>query len=50
MDTDIIEVRFKNTRRVSYRNVNGLRLEIGDIVAVEASRDMISEGYQWWDH
>jgi cell fate regulator YaaT (PSP1 superfamily) len=34
---DIIEVRFKNTRKGFYRNVNGLRLEIGDIVAVEAS-------------
>jgi cell fate regulator YaaT (PSP1 superfamily) len=34
---DIVEVRFKNTRKGFYRNVNGLRLEIGDIVAVEAS-------------
>lgn len=37
MESDIIEVRFKNTRKGFYRNVNGLRLEIGDIVAVEAS-------------
>ena len=36
-DNDIIEVRFKNTRKGFYRNVNNLRLEIGDIVAVEAS-------------
>ena len=34
---DIVEVRFKNTRKGLYRNVNNLRLEIGDIVAVEAS-------------
>jgi len=37
MESDLIEVRFKNTRKGFYRNVNGLRLEIGDIVAVEAS-------------
>ena len=35
--TDIFEVRFKNTRRSFYRNVNELELKIGDIVAVEAS-------------
>ncbi len=34
---DIIEVRFKNTRRGYYKNVNNLQLKIGDIVAVEAS-------------
>ena len=34
---DIYEVRFKNTRRSYYRNVNGLQLRQGDIVAVEAS-------------
>jgi hypothetical protein len=34
---DIIEIRFKNTRKGFFRNVNGLRLEIGDVVAVEAS-------------
>lgn len=34
---EIVEVRFKNTRKGLYRNVNSLRLEIGDIVAVEAS-------------
>jgi len=34
---EIVEVRFKNTRKGFYRNVNNLRLEIGDIVAVEAS-------------
>ncbi len=34
---EIVEVRFKNTRKGFYRNVNSLRLEIGDIVAVEAS-------------
>ncbi|MFI3303890.1 MAG: regulatory iron-sulfur-containing complex subunit RicT [Rikenellaceae bacterium] len=35
--TDIIEIRFKNTRRSYYRNVNNLDLKQGDIVAVEAS-------------
>ena len=33
----IIEVRFKNTRKDFFRNVNELRLKTGDIVAVEAS-------------
>lgn len=36
-DGEIIEVRFKNTRKGYYRNVNKLNLEKGDIVAVEAS-------------
>ena len=35
--TDIFEVRFKNTRRSYYQNVNNLDLRRGDIVAVEAS-------------
>lgn len=35
--TDIFEVRFKNTRRGFYQNVNDLPLKRGDIVAVEAS-------------
>ncbi len=35
--SDIVEVRFKNTRRSFYQNVNGLDLKTGDIVAVEAS-------------
>ena len=35
--TDIFEVRFKNTRRSFYQNVNNLSLEVGDIVAVEAT-------------
>ncbi len=34
---DIVEVRFKNTRKGFYRNVNNLELEVGDMVAVEAS-------------
>lgn len=33
----IIEVRFKNTRKDYYRNVNDLALTPGDIVAVEAN-------------
>jgi len=36
-DNEVIEVRFKNTRKGFYRNINLLRLEIDDIVAVEAS-------------
>jgi cell fate regulator YaaT (PSP1 superfamily) len=36
-ESEVVEVRFKNTRKGFYRNVNGLRLETGDIVAVEAS-------------
>ncbi|MBA7549810.1 hypothetical protein ES705_42307 [subsurface metagenome] len=35
--SDVIEVRFKNTRKAYYQNSNNLRLEEGDIVAVEAS-------------
>ena len=34
---DIYEVRFKNTRKGFYKNVNNLPLKRGDIVAVEAS-------------
>ncbi len=34
---EIVEVRFKNTRKDYFRNVNGLNLKQGDIVAVEAS-------------
>lgn len=34
---DVIEVRFKNTRKGFYLNNNGLRLMKGDVVAVEAS-------------
>jgi cell fate regulator YaaT (PSP1 superfamily) len=36
-ENDIIEVRFKNTRKGFFKNVNGIRFEIGDVVAVEAS-------------
>lgn len=36
-DNDIVEIRFKNTRKGFFRNVNSLRLDVGDIVAVEAS-------------
>ena len=35
--SDIFEVRFKNTRRGYYKNVNNLSLQRGDIVSVEAS-------------
>ncbi|MCL2561775.1 MAG: hypothetical protein FWE10_05580 [Rikenellaceae bacterium] len=37
MPTDIVEVRFKNTRRSFFQNVNGLELRLGDVVAVESS-------------
>ncbi|GAB4403532.1 MAG: regulatory iron-sulfur-containing complex subunit RicT [Bacteroidia bacterium] len=35
---NIYEVRFKNTRKGFYRNVNGLRLYIGDHVVLESDR------------
>jgi cell fate regulator YaaT (PSP1 superfamily) len=35
--TDLVEIRFKNTRKAFYRNTNDIRLFRGDIVAVEAS-------------
>jgi len=34
---DIVEVRFKNTRKDYYQNVNNLNLKVGDIVAVEGN-------------
>jgi len=34
---DIVEVRFKNSRKGFYRNVNNLDLYPGDVVAVESS-------------
>lgn len=34
---DIVEIRFKNTRKGFYRNVNKIRLRKGDVVAVEAT-------------
>ncbi len=34
---DIVEVRFKNSRKGFYRNTSGLELFPGDVVAVEAS-------------
>ncbi len=34
---DIFEVRFKNTRKGYYENVNDLPLKVGDIVAVEGT-------------
>lgn len=35
--TDLVEVRFKNTRKDYFKNVNGLKLDQGEIVAVEAN-------------
>lgn len=34
---DLVEVRFKNTRKDYFRNTNNLKLNVDDIVAVEAS-------------
>jgi len=34
---DIVEIRFKNSRKEFFRNVNKLQLNVGDVVAVEAS-------------
>ena len=36
-EQDIVEVQFKNSRKGYYKNSNHLKLEKGDIVAVEAS-------------
>jgi hypothetical protein len=44
---EIVEIRFKNTRKGFFKNINNLRLEIGDVVAVEAFPVMISEESQW---
>lgn len=35
--SDLVEVRFKNTRKDYYQNVNNLNLVVGDLVAVESS-------------
>jgi cell fate regulator YaaT (PSP1 superfamily) len=34
---DIVEVRFKNSRKSFYRNSKGLTLQVGDVVVVESS-------------
>ena len=36
-DDDMVEVQFKNTRKGFYKNSQNIPLEIGDLVAVEAS-------------
>ena len=36
-ESDMVEVQFKNTRKGYYRNSNKIKLEKGDIVAVEAT-------------
>ena len=36
-ETDVVEIRFKSTRKDFYINVNGLSIKRGDIVAVEAN-------------
>lgn len=37
MPFDIIEIRFKNSRKEFFKNLNNLSLNVGDVVAVEAS-------------
>jgi cell fate regulator YaaT (PSP1 superfamily) len=37
MTTEVVEVRFKNTRKDYFHNINRLPLSEGDIIAVEAS-------------
>src|SRR6056297_1220833 len=37
MTPELVEVRFKNTRKDYFHNINRLNLEEGDVVAVEAS-------------
>lgn len=34
---NVVEVRFKNTRKDYYQNVNNLSLQVGDLIAVESS-------------
>lgn len=34
---EIVEVRFKNSRKEFYRNTEGLELNVGDVIAVESS-------------
>lgn len=34
---DIVEIRFKNSRKEFYRNTEGIELHVGDVVAVEAN-------------
>ena len=36
-EVDLVEVQFKNTRKGYYKNSNKLKIEKGDIVAVEAN-------------
>ncbi len=34
---DVLEIRFKNSRKGFYRNIKGINLQVGDVVAVDAS-------------
>lgn len=36
-ENDIVEVRFKNTRKDYYKNVNKLKLKVGELIAVEGN-------------
>ena len=35
---DMVEIRFKNSRKDFFKNVNNLPLNVGDVVAVEATQ------------
>src|SRR5690554_7790493 len=35
---DIVEIRFKNSRKSFFRNLKGFELNVGDVVVVEADR------------
>ena len=41
-ESDMVEVQFKNTRKGYFRNSNKIKLEKGDVVAVEAAPSMTS--------
>lgn len=34
---DVVEIRFKNSRKGFYRNIKGIQLQVGDVVAVDTS-------------
>lgn len=38
---DVVEVRFKNSRKEFFRNADNISLSIGDVIATEASSVMI---------
>lgn len=34
---DVVEIRFKNSRKAFFRNIKGFQLQVGDVVAVDTS-------------